>query len=102
MVLHNVYFWLKEEVTESQKTGFEKGIKDFLEAVDEIQRYEIGVPATTPDRDVVDHSFGVSIFVWFNNVEDHNTYQTHEAHDVFIKSFNDLWAKVQVLDSSVV
>jgi len=38
------------------------------------------------------------MFVWFNTVGDHNAYQKHEAHDVFINSFKALWAKVQVLD----
>ncbi|MDA0195769.1 MAG: Dabb family protein [Bacteroidetes bacterium] len=101
MLIHNVYFWLKDEVTPSQKTDFEKGIKDFLDSVDEVQKYQIGIPASTPDRDVVDHSFGVSMFVWFNNVEDHNIYQVHPAHDKFVKRFKDLWAKVQVLDSEM-
>ncbi len=101
MLIHNVYFWLKEDVTESQKKDFKKGIKDFLEAVTEVQKYEIGLPAATPGRDVVDHSFGVSMFVWFNNVDDHNVYQAHPAHDVFVNSFKDLWAKVQVIDSEM-
>lgn len=101
MVIHNVYFWLKSETSEEEKKGFEQGIKDFLSAVEEVVKYEIGIPAGTPKRDVVDHSFGYSIFVWFNTVEDHNTYQTHPAHEVFIRDFNQLWAKVQVKDSSV-
>ena len=101
MVIHNVYFWLKDDVSASEKNGFEKGIKDFVSSVDEIQKVEIGIPADTPDRDVVDHSFVYSMFVWFNSVEDHNTYQTHPAHDVFVSNFKDLWARVQVLDSTL-
>ena len=98
MIVHNVYFWLNEDVTESEKNNFEKGIKSFLDAVDRVQMYEIGTPAKTPDREVVDHSFAYSMFVWFNTVGDHNAYQKHEAHDVFINSFKALCAKVQVLD----
>ena len=91
MMIHNVYFWLKDDVTHGQMGDFEKGMKDFLDAVEEVQKYEIGLPANTPDREVVDHSFAYSMFVWFDSLEDHNTYQTHAAHDVFINSFKELW-----------
>ena len=102
MVKHNVYFWLKEEVTESEKKGFEKGLNKFLSSIGEIDKAEIGIPAGTPDREVVDKSFGYSIFVSFKNVEDHNIYQGHPAHEVFINDFSSLWAKVQVFDSEVI
>ena len=101
-MVHNVYFWLKSETTENEKKAFEKGMRNFLGAVNEVQKYEIGMPAKTPERDVVDHSFDYSMFVWFDNVEDHNIYQTHPAHDVFVESFKGLWAKVQVIDSALI
>ena len=101
MILHNVYFWLKEEVTESEKKDFVQGIVDFLSNVEQVQKYEIGKPAATPERDVVDHSFNYTMFVWFNTVEDHDVYQTHPAHDIFVNSFSKLWAKVQVIDSEL-
>lgn len=99
MLIHNVYFWLQPDTPESERKAFEKGMKTFLDAVDEVQKYHIGVPAATPKRDVVEHSFGYSMFVWFNSVEEHNTYQSHPGHDVFIETYKHLWAKVQVLDS---
>ena len=101
MLLHNVYFYLNEGVTDSEKKGFEKGTEKFLSAVPEIQKFDIGIPAGTPSRDVVDHSFGYSIFVWFKNVDDHNAYQKHPAHEEFISNFAGLWEKVQVIDSKL-
>lgn len=101
MLLHNVYFYLNEGVTDSEKKGFEKGTKKFLSAVPEIQKFDIGIPAGTPARDVVDHSFGYSIFVWFKNIDDHNAYQVHPAHEEFINNFSGLWKKVQVIDSEL-
>lgn len=101
MVLHTVHFWLKEKVSEEQKNQFLQGIDDFLSAVEEVQRAEYGVSAKTPARDVVDHSFDMSMFVLFNTVADHNVYQTHPAHNVFVESFKDLWEKVQVRDSEL-
>lgn len=101
MILHTVHFWLNKEVSEDQKREFIEGIRTFALAVDEIKSFEIGVPAGTPEREVVDNSFQVSLFVHFGNVEDHNIYQSHPAHDVFVNRFNDLWAKVVVRDSSL-
>ena len=102
MIQHNVYFWLKDEVSESERKGFSKGIKDFVSAVKEVHKAEIGVPAKTESRDVVDHSFGYSLFTWFKTIEDHNIYQEHAAHKKFIDDFSSLWAKVQVYDSELI
>ena len=102
MMHHNVYFWLKDEVTDLQKKGFEKGLNIFLSSVEEIKSYSIGIPAETEQRDVVDHSFGYSIFVSFKDVADHNIYQKHAAHEKFINDFSVLWEKVVVYDSEVI
>ena len=102
MLQHNVYFWLKDTVTESEKKNFEKGIKEFVSAVKAVHKAEIGIPAPTPERDVVDHSFGYSLFTWFKTIEDHNVYQEHPAHQKFIDDFSALWARVQVFDSELV
>ena len=101
MMLHNVYFWLNEGVTESERKLFEKGMRDFVDAVKEVKKAEIGIPAGTADRDVVDHSFGYSLSVWFSNLENHNIYQEHAAHKKFIEDFSHLWARVQVYDSEI-
>jgi hypothetical protein len=102
MMQHNVYFWLKDGVNDAEKKRFEKGLKELTAAVETIQKSEIGIPANTKDRDVVDHSFGYSLFVWFKNMEDHNVYQEHEAHQKFIADFSGLWARVQVYDSELI
>ena len=102
MIQHNVYFWLKEDVSDDKRKKFGTGIKDFVSQVKEVHKAEIGIPAGTSDRDVVEHSFGYSLFVWFQTIEDHDVYQTHPAHDKFISDFSDLWEKVQVYDSELV
>ena len=99
MLIHNVHFWLKEEVSESEKEGFKKGLKELGSTIKEIHQFEVGSPAGTPAREVVDHSFGYSLFIWFKSVEDHNFYQTSPAHDKFVNDFSSLWARVQVFDS---
>jgi len=102
MLQHNVYFWLKDEVTKDEGEEFAKGIKAFVNSVKEVKKAEIGIPASTPERDVVDHSFGYSLFTWFSSMENHNIYQEHPAHKKFIEDFSHLWAKVQVFDSELI
>lgn len=102
MLQHNVYFWLKENVSNEEKKKFEQGIKDFISAVKEIHKSEIGIPAATEHRDVVDHSFGFSMFIWFKNMDDHNAYQKHPAHQKFIDDFSGIWESVKVYDSKLI
>jgi hypothetical protein len=102
MIQHNVYFWIKDGVSESEKRSFERGIRNFVGSVKEVKRAEIGIAADTPARDVVDHSFSYSLFTWFANMEHHNMYQEHPAHKKFIEDFSAIWAKVQVYDSYLV
>lgn len=102
MLLHNVYFWIKEDVSAADKKKFEQGIRDFISAVKEIHKAEIGIPAPTEDREVVDHSFAYSIFVWFKSIENHNVYQEHAAHKKFIDDFSSLWESVKVYDSELI
>ena len=102
MTLHNVYFWVKPEATKEDLTKFEQGIRDFLAEVDEIAHFEVGIPAKTPKREVTNHDFAYSIFVHFDSVKDHDIYQEHPAHKIFIDSFSHLWSKVSVFDSELV
>lgn len=102
MLQHNVYFYLKNDVSKKQRDDFTKGINKFLSAVKEVKKYEIGIPAGTPDRDVVDHNFGVSLFSWFSSIEEHNVYQEHSAHTKFIEDWSNLWEEVKVFDSELI
>ena len=100
MIMHNVYFWLKAEVSEEDKKGFEQGLKDLVAGVKEIHGANIGRPAPTPARDVVDHSFAYSLFLQFKSLADHDVYQAHAAHQVFIDKYSKLW-RVAVYDNEL-
>jgi len=102
MLQHNVYFWLKSGLDNKDQKNFEKGLKDLVSSVKEVNKAEIGIPAPTPARDVVDKSFGYSLFVWFKSIEDHNIYQDHPAHKKFIDDCSKYWTKVQVFDSELI
>ena len=63
-----------------------------------IRNLQIGVPASTEQRDVVDSSFDVSELMVFDNVVDQKTYQDHPIHQDFVAKCSHLWRKVIVYD----
>lgn len=101
MLQHNVYFYLKPEVTTEQKQEFLKGLHELI-SISSIHHAEIGRPGATERREVVDHSFAYSIFTWFSTLEDHEIYQNHPDHKVFIEKYKNLWAEVKVYDSEII
>lgn len=102
MLQHTVYFWLKSNAGDQDRKDFEQGLKTLVGDVKEVHKSEIGKPAPTPSRDVVDNSFDYSIFTWFKQIVDHDTYQEHPVHKKFIEKYAHLWEKVQVHDSVLI
>ncbi|NBC04937.1 MAG: hypothetical protein GVY20_14725 [Bacteroidetes bacterium] len=100
MLQHTVYFYLNEDVTEEERQQFEEGLEALL-SIEEIYRSEMGIPAGTPDREVTDHSFGYSIFTWFETMDDYEVYAEHPDHMEFIDQYGNLWADVKVYDTQV-
>lgn len=96
--VHTVYFWMKDPDNAKNNSTFTKNLKVFLDAVDVIRTYHIGVPANTP-RDVVDNSYTFALIVTFDDKAAHDIYQEHALHKKFIADTQDLWTKVQIYDS---
>jgi hypothetical protein len=96
--VHTVYFWMKEPNNTTSNALFTKNLRSFLDAVDVIRTYHIGVPANTP-RDVVDNSYTFALIVTFDDRGQHDIYQEHEIHKKFIADTQHLWTKVQIYDS---
>jgi len=101
MLQHNVYFYLNEDVTQEQKDQFEEGLRNLLE-IETIYKSELGIPGSTEEREVTDHSFGYSIFTWFKTIEDYNVYADHPDHLEFIDTYRDLWSDVKVYDTEII
>jgi len=96
--IHQVFFWLKNAGSEADRDQLIAGLRT-LAAIDVIQRFHIGVPASTEKRDVVDNSYDVSELMFFRTVEDQKTYQDHPVHLKFVENFSHLWKRVVVYDS---
>ena len=96
--VHTVYFWMKDPGNAPNNSVFTKNLRTFLDAVDVIRSYHIGVPANTP-RDVVDNSYTFALIVTFDDKAAHDIYQEHSIHKSFIAETQHLWTRVQIYDS---
>ena len=98
MVRHNVYFWLDESLTAEQKTSFEGGLRALFE-IDVVSRGEFGTAATTPERPVTRNTFDYALVLEFESVSQHDAYQVHAEHQVFVDNFSAWFKKVRIFDT---
>jgi hypothetical protein len=96
---HHVFFWLKNPDSIADRDALIDGVRG-LAAIPTVRALHVGVPAAVEPRPVVDGSYSVSELIFFDSIEDQNTYQSHPLHQAFIASFSPLWAKVVVYDCS--
>jgi hypothetical protein len=99
-MLHNVYFWLKKDLSQEQRTTFENELIKLKEIPYLVHGF-VGKPAPTPERPVTDHSFDYSLLLHFKNLEDHDHYQTDcEHHSRFVQICKPFFERVVVYDTS--
>ena len=97
VLIHHVYFWLKNADNINDKNALVAGLKK-LSSVSTIQQFHIGQPAGT-SREVIDGSYAISWCLIFASKDDEAVYQTHPTHLHFIETCSHLWSKVVVYDS---
>ena len=97
-IVHHVFFWLKEPGSAAHRDQLVAGLRG-LAKIPVIRSLEIGVPASTEQRDVVDSSFDVSELMLFDSVADQKIYQDHPVHRDFVAKCSHLWDRVVVYDT---
>jgi hypothetical protein len=100
-MIHCVYFWLNDNLTDEQKRAFAEEGLTTLPEIDVVESGTFGVPASTPQRPVTDHSFDFWLMLRFRSIEDQNAYQIHPEHDAFVKRFGPWFKEVRVYDGTV-
>ncbi|KQM97310.1 stress responsive alpha-beta barrel domain-containing protein [Sphingobium sp. Leaf26] len=100
-LVHHVFFWLKRPGSQADRDRLIAGLRT-LRDIPVIRRLDIGVPASTEKRDVVDSSYDVSELMYFDNAQDQKIYQDHPIHQAFVKVCEELWQKVTVYDMMIV
>ncbi|MEM7464038.1 MAG: Dabb family protein [Pseudomonadota bacterium] len=96
MHTHTVFFWLKDDLSQTDQKNFLTGL-DLLTNEPNIRDRRIGSPAAT-DRDVVDSTYAYSIVLRFDDIDAHNVYQESAEHQVFVDTCFHMIQKVQVYD----
>ena len=99
-LMHTVYVWLKEDLSEEDFYSFLKDTED-LGNIKSVARLRIGKPAKTENRDVVDHSFTYAMNIEFDSIEDQNAYQVDPIHLKFVENNKDKWEKIIVYDNTM-
>jgi hypothetical protein len=100
MFVHAVYFWLREDLAQSDRERFVAGLRS-LRGIDGVVQGYIGVPAPT-DRPVIDRSYSWSLVLVFANEADHDAYQIDPVHDRFRAECASYWTIVRIYDSVTV
>jgi hypothetical protein len=97
-IVHHVFFWLKNPDSKEDLAKLLAGLQT-LRKIETIRKINIGVPASTEKRDVVDNSYHASELMFFDDLVGQKTYQDHPIHQKFIADCSHLWDKVIVYDS---
>jgi hypothetical protein len=97
MVIHHVYFWLKNPDSKEDLARLLEGLKT-LSGIETVRQIHIGVPASTEKRPVVDSSYNASELLFFDDLSAQKTYQDHPIHKKFVENCSHLWEKVIVYD----
>lgn len=97
-LVHHALFWLKNPDSKEDLTKLLAGLQT-LRGIKVIKKINIGVPASTEKRPVVDTSYHASEVMYFDSLEDQKIYQDHAIHQKFIADCGHLWEKVVVYDS---
>jgi hypothetical protein len=96
---HNVYFWLKEGLSNSNLLEFEKGL-DSLMMTRLVISGSYGKPADT-HREVVENTYTYGLSLQFKDTEDHNHYQADPIHLAFVEKHSAKWIRVKVFDVEI-
>ncbi|WJG10680.1 Dabb family protein [Aliiglaciecola sp. LCG003] len=99
-LVHSVYFWLKNPGSTNDRDALIAGLKT-LKQIPTVKSMQIGLPATTEKRDVVDNSFDVFELMYFDDTAGQSAYQVHPLHLKFVENCSHLWDKVVVHDSLI-
>ena len=98
MIIHNVHFWLKQDLSDEDRATIKKELK-LLTEISYLAAGYCGPPAPTADRPVTDHSFDFSLSLHFKTLEEHNFYQSDcDAHKRFVDTCKTFWDRVVIYD----
>ena len=100
MLMHNVFFTLKESSPEGQQKLIASCGK-YLTGHPGTVFFAAGTRAMDLNRPVNDRDFDVALHVFFTDQESHDRYQEAPRHMQFIEENKETWKQVRVFDSII-
>jgi hypothetical protein len=98
MLIHSVYFWLKEGLSAAERSHFSDEVRK-LAAVPSVTKLYVGSPSKIAERAVTDRSFDVALTIIFADGPAHDAYQVDPIHLAFVEGNKTVWTKVLIYDS---
>ncbi len=98
MLVHNVYFSLKDNSTAAQEKLL-AACRKYLTGHPGTNFFACGGLAQELRREVNDRDFDVALHVIFKDQAAHDQYQVDPRHQKFIAENKENWKKVRVFDS---
>jgi hypothetical protein len=100
MFIHNVFFWLRNDLTPTERKLFATEVRRLVQ-ISYLERGYVGTPAATERRPVTDHSFDFAISLHFKSLEDHEFYQAKcPDHSRFVTTCKTFWERVIIYDAA--
>jgi len=96
MMVHNVYFWLKTDLSPAQIEEFEAGLESLL-SIPSMRHGFWGRPSST-SRPIIDRSYSYGLTEVFDDLAGHDAYQEHPVHLDFVEKNKDKWTTVKIYD----
>ena len=98
MLVHTVIFWLKNELSDEERSTFFKEVAT-LGTIPSVEDFHLGTPAQTPKRPVIDDSYDCSLSVILKDLDAQDEYQVDPIHTEFVEKCAHLWDKVVIYDA---
>ena len=97
-IVHSVYFWFKDGVTEAQTEEFVRDGKALLAPLSCVKQLDIGRPLASARGAPVDRSYAVGVVVYFADQAGYDAYLKHPDHLKLIEKYKAIWQKIVVYD----
>ena len=98
MLVHSVFFWLRDDIDEQMRARFRKGLES-LRGIAAVREMYVGVPADSPARPVLVTDYDFALTVIMQDMAGHDAYQIDPLHRQFLKDFSGYWDRVQIYDA---
>ncbi len=98
MLVHTVYFWLRDNLKSEERAEFLEGLES-LQGIASAEAVYVGTPAATEARPAIDDSYNFCLTVLLPDLAAHDAYQVDPLHRNFLARFATYWERVRIYDA---